>query len=221
MNDKSPKFSDPMPNTLEEICAELDFWELHLNDGEVNSDHWVKAKERIEGLRHRENRFRSASSVTYNAIGPNSRINQGSVDQSANRVDQGIKSADWERLAEKFSDPCRFLRADSQWTSDTRADVWRIAGGDNGMCVALLEMAGAMLLKSPKVRAQLSEAVASETDNMSRWLLFLKENGCFQPSFFGFEDLEDGKKITHVMSSTRDLPGDSARFCIRFAALEA
>jgi len=29
-----PKMSDPMPDTLEGICAELDYWELHLNDGE-------------------------------------------------------------------------------------------------------------------------------------------------------------------------------------------
>ena len=86
---QKPKISDPMPSTLEAICAELDYWESHLNDGEVGSNDWVKVKERIDGLRHRENRFRPLVSITNNAIGLNPRINQGSVDQSVNLVSQG------------------------------------------------------------------------------------------------------------------------------------
>ena len=86
---QKPKISDPMPSTLEAICAELDYWESHLNDGEVGSNDWVKVKERIDGLRHRENRFRPSVSITNNAIGLNPRINQGSVDQSVNLVSQG------------------------------------------------------------------------------------------------------------------------------------
>jgi len=84
-----PKVSDPMPSTLEGICAELDYWESHLNDGEVGSNDWVMKKERIDGLRHRENRFRPSVYITNNAIGPNPRINQSSVDQSVNLVSQG------------------------------------------------------------------------------------------------------------------------------------
>ena len=84
-----PKFSDPMPNTLEAICAELDYWESHLTDGEVGSNDWVMMKERIDGLRHRENRFRPSVYITNNAIGPNPRINQGSMDQSVNLMSQG------------------------------------------------------------------------------------------------------------------------------------
>ena len=49
-----------------------------------------------------------------------------------------IKSSDWDRMTERFSQSCRSLRADSQWTSDTRREVWRIAGGNGGMCEALL-----------------------------------------------------------------------------------
>jgi hypothetical protein len=84
-----PKMSDPMPDTLEGICAELDYWELHLNDGYPGSIHWEQVQARIEGLRHRENRLRPSVSITNNAIGPNSRINQSSTDQSLNQVSQG------------------------------------------------------------------------------------------------------------------------------------
>jgi hypothetical protein len=86
---EKPKLSDPMPNTLETICAELDYWESHLTDGEVGSNDWVMMKERINGLRHRENRFRPSVSITNNAIGSNPRINQGGIDQSVNLVSQG------------------------------------------------------------------------------------------------------------------------------------
>jgi hypothetical protein len=131
-----------------------------------------------------------------------------------------IKSSDWERMAEKLSQSCRFLRADSQWTSDTRREVWRIAGGNGGMCEALLRQAGAMLLKSPNVRAQLSQEVLSETDNLSRWLLYLKQRGFHEASFPAYEELEDGTKITHLMGGIKDLPGSSAQLCIQCAALE-
>jgi hypothetical protein len=86
---QKPKLRDPMPNTLEAICAELDYWESHLTDGEVGSNDWVMMKERIVGLRHRENRFRPSVHITNNAIGSNSRINQGSTDRSMNLVSQG------------------------------------------------------------------------------------------------------------------------------------
>lgn len=83
---KGPKLSDPFPNTLERICAELDYWELHLNDGEPGSNHWEQVQARIEGLRHRENRHRRPSSVTYSAVGNNVRINHNSEDYSTNTV---------------------------------------------------------------------------------------------------------------------------------------
>jgi hypothetical protein len=137
------------------------------------------------------------------------------------KSDEGaIKSSDWERMAEKVSRSCQFLRADSQWTSDTRREVWRIAGGNGGMCEALLQQAGVMLLKSPKVRAQLSQEVISEKDNLSRWLLYLKQRGFHEARFPAHEELEDGTKITHVMGGIKDLPGNSAQLCIQCAALE-
>lgn len=79
---------DPMPETLDAIRAELNYWEEHLNDGEPGSNWWEQVQARIVGLRHRENRFLTPVSITNNAIGQNSRNNINSVDQSTNRVSQ-------------------------------------------------------------------------------------------------------------------------------------
>jgi len=135
--------------------------------------------------------------------------------------EQGIiKASDWERMAEKLSESCRFLRADSQWTSTTRSEDWRIAGGNGGMCEALLRQAGAMLLKSPKVRSGLNQEILSETDNLNRWLLYLKQRGFHRVDFPAHEELEEGTKITHLLGGIRDLPGNSAQVCIECAAME-
>lgn len=56
-----------------------------------------------------------------------------------------------------------------------------------------------MLLKSPRVRAQLPPEIISEPDNMIRWLLLLKERGCHQVKHFATEDLLNGTKITYMM----------------------
>lgn len=145
------------------------------------------------------------------------------LNQDAANVGSGqdiIKASDWERMAEKLSESCRFLRADSQWTSATRSEDWRIAGGNGGMCEALLRKAGAMLLKSPKVRSGLSQEVLSENDNLDRWLLHLKQRGFHKVEFPAYEELEDGTKITHIMGGIGDLPGNSAQVCVECAAME-
>jgi hypothetical protein len=213
--------TDPMPDELEEIRADLNYWHLHLYDGDPGSNWWERVKARIEGLRHLENRFlgtRPSIAITNNAVGQNSRINQSSIDQSTNQVSEGIRSVDWELLAQQLSLSCRFLRADSQWSSSTRAEVWTIAGGESKMCKALLQKAGAMLLKSPQLRTQLSREVESETDTMIRWFRFLKQQGCFQVRFFATEDLPDGTTITHTMGSIDNLAENSARVCTECAA---
>jgi hypothetical protein len=83
---QNPDIRDPMPETLEAIRAELDYWEIHLHDGDPGSNWWEQVQARIEGLRHRENRFLTPVSITNNAIGPNSRNNIYSVDQSSNQA---------------------------------------------------------------------------------------------------------------------------------------
>ena len=110
---QKPKLGDPMPNTLEAICVELDYWEAHLTDGEVGSNDWVTTKERIAGLRHRENRFRPSVYITNNATGSNSRINQGSIDQSVNLVSQGsADTAPSNHVSESDMSRVRFRAGD-------------------------------------------------------------------------------------------------------------
>jgi hypothetical protein len=88
------------------------------------------------------------------------------------------------------------------------------------MCEALLRQAGAMLLKSPKVRAGFSQEVLAENDNLNRWLLYLKQRGLHEVRFPAFEELEDGTEIKHLMGEIKDLPNSSAQVCIEFAATE-
>lgn len=66
-----------------------------------------------------------------------------------------VTAKDWRDLAEKFENACRFLRADFQLgTRIHYDDYWRIAGGHgSSTCEAWLKQAGAMLMKSPVVRA--------------------------------------------------------------------
>ncbi len=85
---QKPKLTDALPKTQEGIFAELDYWELHLNDGQPGSFYWQQVQARIESLRHRERRFQPLMSITNNAVGPNARITHGGVDYSANRVSQ-------------------------------------------------------------------------------------------------------------------------------------
>lgn len=221
--EQNRQVSDPMPASLEDIREELDYWEPRLYLGDPGSIWWEQVQARIDGLRHRENRLlstRPTVSVTNNAIGPNSRFNQNSVDHSTNQVIEVVRSAEWERMAEELSVSCRFLRADSQWTSNSRKERWTIAGGENGMCKALLQRAGAMLLKSPRVRPQLTPEIISEIDDAARWLLYLKQLGFHEPTFPAYELLDDGTKITHIMGSIKDLARSSAEVCARCAAIE-
>lgn len=88
----STALTDPMPDTLEALRAELDYWEPRQYEGDPGSNWWEQVRARVEGLRHRENRLLSAKqsvSVTNNLLGPNSRINHHSFDQSANLVTPG------------------------------------------------------------------------------------------------------------------------------------
>jgi hypothetical protein len=217
------QLTDPMPKSLEDIRCDLDYWEEHQNDGEPDSNWWKQVQSRIDGLRHRERRFlaiQPSVSVINNAVGPNARINQNSLDQSVNEVSAGIRSKDWEHLAEQFSMACRFLRADSQWTSETGQVTWRIAGGDGKLCEALLFKAGAMLLKSPQVSAKLPKDIISQTDNMDRWLLYLKYRGCHKVDLIGDEPVSTGSRIFHEFGCIRNLATDSARICIECSAFE-
>jgi len=109
--------SDPMPETLEGIRDDLDYWDSRLYAGEPGSNWWEQVQARIVSLRHRENRFLTPPiSITNNAIGPNSRNNANSVDQSSNSASE-IDTAKVQS-ASRHSEARRFLAPELQRTID-------------------------------------------------------------------------------------------------------
>jgi hypothetical protein len=109
--------SDPMPETLEGIRADLDYWDSRLYEGEPGSNWWEQVQARIVSLRHRENRFLTTPiSITNNAIGPNSRNNVNSVDQSSNSATE-VHAAK-AQSATRHSEARRFLAPELQRTID-------------------------------------------------------------------------------------------------------
>jgi hypothetical protein len=117
LRQKNPDVQAQMPETPDEIRAELDYWEVHLHDGAPGSIWWEQVQARIDGLRHRENRFLTPPiSITNNAIGPNSRNNANSVDQSSNSASE-IDTAKVQS-ASRHSEARRFLAPELQRTID-------------------------------------------------------------------------------------------------------
>ena len=121
--------SDPMPETLEGIRADLDYWESRLYSGEPSSIWWEQVQARIVGLRHRENRFLAPISITNNAIGPNSRNNVNSVDQSTNQVSQdGALKPHSMRRESEFRSRSPRLECSLEWrylSFDLGRGAWR------------------------------------------------------------------------------------------------
>jgi hypothetical protein len=109
----NPALTDPIPDTLEALRAELGYWEPRQFDGEPGSSWWEQVGARIEGIRHRENRLLSVQppiSVVNNLLGPNTRINHNSVDQSENLATVNSLS--------RQSEARRFLAPELQRTID-------------------------------------------------------------------------------------------------------
>lgn len=129
-----------------------------------------------------------------------------------------ITSKDWEQIAAKLGDACRHIRADSV----IRKEIveWRIAGGYGGLCEPLLRQAGAMLLKSPNVLAQMPAPIAAEPDHLRRWLFWLKHCGCHTSENYFIEELADGTKETGMIGGIRDLSANSVRIATECATLE-
>ena len=78
--------NDPLPDTLEEIHAQLAYWERRQFAGLPQSDWWCQVQVRVDALRHKERRLTPAQPPTINATatGQNARVNVNSADQSSN-----------------------------------------------------------------------------------------------------------------------------------------
>jgi len=79
-----PELSDPVPDDLESIRFELDYWHVRQNEGQPQSDDWIRVGNRIDALRHKEIRLAGNVNVSNTAIGANARINYESTDASSN-----------------------------------------------------------------------------------------------------------------------------------------
>lgn len=129
--------------------------------------------------------------------------------------------SEWFALAEKHRGNCHFLRAD--WTGNNiLGESWRVAGGKASTCEAWLRQAGALLLRSPNVRATLSKKVAAESDDLYRWLSYMKENGHFRSSpYWGTGTTDDGCKEIMHSGQIPDLASESETACIKCATKES
>lgn len=87
-------------------------------------------------------------------------------------------------------------------------------------CEALCRLAGAMLLKSPKVLASLSEKVRTRSDDVFRWLYFISE----RKNIFTRELTSDVRVgMERKQGSGKTIPSlstHSANACLECAAKE-
>jgi hypothetical protein len=145
-------------------------------------------------------------------------------------------SESWKELAARFSAiSARHtdirMRVRAEWHSERLdnegkevcetwqiRDDWRDGAAHN--CEALCNLAGAMLLKSPKVSASLSRKVHTRSDDAWRWLYFLDENpGVSTVSFTSITAVN--RSIREYQKKTiQDIAGVSSIVCIECAAKE-
>jgi hypothetical protein len=136
----------------------------------------------------------------------------------------------WKELAAKFSRfPPSYVRA--EWLSETIdwegkpvgeqwdiRDDWKRQFADD--CESLCKLAGAMLLKSPKISPHLSQRVKSRSNDAWRWLYFLTETrGSLKITGTG-ETVVRGFRKANKNGTISELAPESARACIECAAKE-
>ena len=131
----------------------------------------------------------------------------------------------WRELASDFSKLPNDTRAD--WYGQVGGDVpmvenqWSIAGGiQRENCEALCKLAGAMLLRSPKISSKLSEMVRLQTNEVRRWLYFLKEHSGVPKETLVGDGIAHGISVKTSMQSINGLATVSARVCIECSAEE-
>lgn len=136
-----------------------------------------------------------------------------------------IGAREWQDLADRFRAIGSDTRAD--WHLETNeqgvtvSDNWGLRGTTTEDCAALCTLAGAMLLRSPKIAPQLSDTVRTQSDHVWRWLYFLKEQRSVVMSNvlhgdgtnFGVKYLIFGQSIDQVAAV-------SARICTECSAEE-
>ena len=135
-----------------------------------------------------------------------------------------VSAKDWKELSSQFKQSTPKVRAD--WYQTRNAETQAIMGeswsirGSSAECEALCKNAGAMLLRSPRVFAQLSESVRSQSDHVWRWLYFLKESKRTTDSAMGHGSTKDGPNTISEFESIEGLASVSATACLECSADE-
>jgi hypothetical protein len=125
-------------------------------------------------------------------------------------------ATEWRNLSAKFQELPGRIKA--EWDHRSyRPDEWRIA---HPGCAALCRLAGAMLVKSPKISAALSQELRSESDSMFRWLTFLKEKNQVTGILEAYETATDGGQKLILSGYLENVGGISSSMCIDCAARE-
>ena len=91
-----PRVNDPIPITLDDIRADVAYWEQRQFEGDPGSVWWDQVGARVQSLRHAENRLLSETTspqvltINNTVTGANSRININSIDQSINLANASV-----------------------------------------------------------------------------------------------------------------------------------
>ena len=135
--------------------------------------------------------------------------------------DTCVSATDWRNLASDF-DAINDPSIQAEWNRPPDlTETWLVCCGDYKRCEALCSLAGARLLRSPRILASLPEKIRFQPDHLYRWLDFLKERGCVGDILTGEVTDVDGKTVGfHLHGLIHDLPAVSGHTCTECAAAE-
>ena len=130
-----------------------------------------------------------------------------------------ITCEEWQSLADRFHQLSTYTEAD--WFRDgDGVESWTIRNCDpDRQCEFLCQLAGAMLLRSPNVSANLSDTTRTERDNGYSWLYFLKDNKVPMKHLYGTAT-QSGQERVFLMGTIARLSHQSYLMCIKCAAVE-
>lgn len=131
-----------------------------------------------------------------------------------------VGSAQWIAIADRFKAIDSSVRADWDYSTRIGQEHWQIAGAPHREeCASLCRLAGAMLLRSPKVVATLDGTVRAQHDDLYRWLCYLKSVGKLKNYNDGMEKT-NGEEYPLVFASIAPLGSESSLVCTDCAARE-
>jgi hypothetical protein len=145
----------------------------------------------------------------------------GATRELENKATSYDAAGEWKKLASNFN-AINGASIKTDWDRPPEmTEMWLVCGGDYKRCEALCRLAGATLIRSPRILASLPEDLRLQSDPLYRWLGFLKARGCVEQirpmEIIGMDENVVG---FHLHGSIRNLPAASARISFECAAAE-